>query len=597
MVTIGHTLPRSTSVAIACTMLCATQIANAQSIKVSVPREYEVGRPFNITFTVGSTDDIRVLEEPKLSGLELLYGPAINSRSSFGYNNGQVYSNSETAVVYTAIANHEGKYTISGLKLKVGNKELSAQAATINIVAATSARNIAQGARAERAPSSTTAEYKYEALVPRRSVYVQEALPIVYKLYATEQPRIEPPQPSVYDGFVSLDLMGNKDRQMVLERSGGKDWISVEMMKDLLFAQHAGQLTIPANELTVLTTLRDPGGDIFLTRTLPRTLSTKPITIEVKALPEEGKPTDFSGAVGNFTARYELSSTEWRTNEAVNLKLVLEGAGNLKIASLPRITLPDDIEVYDPVENTEQTYEGGQLRSKRTIEYNLIPRNTGRVTIPSVTLSFFDPQSGQYRSTSTKELAVQIKQGKNISGETTIVNAGRNADDNTPYGLMQELETVHTGRSYGLWLLLGHFSVMLGSWAIYSLLRKRRAERADTVGYAERQANKLATKRLALAHSYLEMNNKDKFLEEVLNALWGYLGDKLRLAPSELSRDNVSEHLHAKGIAPEVIQRLSATIDAIEFARFAPSGQSTPLAGLYEQVREAISTIETSKTK
>lgn len=584
-------------IAIVSTVLGTAQVANAQSIKVSVPREYEVGRPFNIRFSVASTDDIQVLEEPKLSGLDLLYGPSISSQNSISYVNGQVQSKSESAVIYTVMAQHEGKYTISGLRLRVGNKELNAQPVTISIVASSGGRNTMREDRAERAPSSSNAEYKYEALVPRRSVYVQEALPIVYKLYATEQPRIESPQPTVYEGFVSLDLLGNKDRQMVLERSGGKDWVSVEMMKELLFAQHAGQLTIPANELTVLTTLRDPGGDIFLTRTIPRTLATKPITIEVKALPEEGKPADFSGAVGNFTARYELSSTEWRTNEATNLKLVLEGAGNLKIASLPRITLPDDIEVYDPVEHTEQTYEGGQLRSKRTIEYSLIPRNTGRVTIPSVTLSFFDPQAGQYRSTSTKEIAVQIKQGKNVAGETTIVNAGRNADDNTPYGLKQELEQAQATRTYGLWLLLGHLAVMLASWAAYTLLSRRRAERADTVGYAERRANKIATKRLTLAHKYLQENNKDKFLEEVLNALWGYLGDKLRLAPSELSRDNVSEHLYARGIAPEVVQGLCTTIDAIEFARFAPTAQSTPLVELYEQAREAISTIETSKSK
>lgn len=584
-------------IAIVSTVLGTAQVANAQSIKVSVPREYEVGRPFNIRFSVTSTDDIQVLEEPKLSGLDLLYGPSISSHNSISYVNGQVQSKSESAVIYTVMAQHEGKYTISGLRLRVGNKELNAQPATISIVASSGGRNTMREDRAERAPSSSNAEYKYEALVPRRSVYVQEALPIVYKLYATEQPRIESPQPTVYEGFVSLDLLGNKDRQMVLERSGGKDWVSVEMMKELLFAQHAGQLTIPANELTVLTTLRDPGGDIFLTRTIPRTLATKPITIEVKALPEEGKPADFSGAVGNFTARYELSSTEWRTNEATNLKLVLEGAGNLKIATLPRITLPDDIEVYDPVEHTEQTYEGGQLRSKRTIEYSLIPRNTGRVTIPSVTLSFFDPQAGQYRSTSTKEIAVQIKQGKNVAGETTIVNAGRNADDNTPYGLKQELEQAQENRTYGLWLLLGHLAVMLASWAAYTLLRRRRAERADTVGYAERRANKIATKRLTLAQKYLQENNKDKFLEEVLNALWGYLGDKLRLAPSELSRDNVSEHLYARGIAPEVVQGLCTTIDAIEFARFAPTAQSTPLVELYEQAREAISTIETSKSK
>lgn len=586
---------------VVCCLAWSIQVL-AQTIQVVAPREYAAGRPFNITYTVSSRDEASVVSEPQLSGLELLYGPAIGTSSSYNYVNGRVSSSSRTEVTYTVLANNEGKYTVSGFKLRLGDKVLSAQATTITIRGGQSgSANHTWGQGGEETSRANLhneqAQYKYYAQVPRKSVYVQEALPIVYKLQATEQPNINSTKPSTYDGFVSLDLLGNSPRQLRLERIGGRDWVTVEVMKELLFAQHAGQLTIPANELPVLYTLRDPGGDPFLNRTAERILRTEPLTITVKPLPEEGKPQDFSGAVGSFNVRYEVSTTQWKTNEAVSLKLILEGQGNLKIAKLPKISLPTDIEIYDPVENSNQSYEGGVLRSTRVIEYSLIPRNTGSFTIPSVSLSYFNPSTGRYETTATRAIDINVTQGKQQAGETTIVNSGTVQNDKTPYNLKTDVLEHSPYAPMSLRLILLHLGLLLVAFVVYRLLRRRHMERADVLGYAEKRANTVAIKRLTVAQKYLNEGKRDAFLEEVLQALWGYLGDKLKLPTSELSRDNIREHLSTRGIPEEVISRLRTVIDDVEFARFAPSNQSIALDSLYQQAVEAITSIETSKTK
>lgn len=574
----------------------------AQTVKVTAPREYAAGRPFSITYSVNSSEQAEVISNPNLSGLELLYGPAVGTTSSYTYTNGKVSGSSQTEVTYTVLANREGKYTISGFKLRLAGKELSAQPTTITIRGGhTSGASNSWGEDENenyRNPRNVEqALYKYYAYVPRKTVYVQEALPIVYKLQATEQPSINATKPSTYDGFVSFDLLGNTPRQLQLERIGGRDWVTVEVMKELLFAQHAGQLTIPANELPILYTLRDPSGDPFLNQTSERILRTEPLTITVKPLPEQGKPQDFSGAVGLFSVRYEVSSTQWKTNEAVSLKLILEGQGNLKIAKLPKISLPTDIEIYDPVENSDQKYEGGVLRSTRIIEYSLIPRNTGSLTIPSVTLSYFNPTLGRYESTSTKAIKIEIVQGKQRTDEATIVSSGTVQNEKTPYGPKSDLDAIAPFAPHLLRLLLVHLVTIVLAILIYRLLRRRYAERADVVGYAEKRANAIAIKRLTKAQKYLETQQREAFLEEVLNALWGYLGDKLRLPISALSRDNVRQHLVERGIEEVTIQQLTSVIDEVEFARFAPSAGTTSLETLYEHAVQTITAIETSKTK
>lgn len=570
----------------------------AQSIHIKAPQIVEQGQSFSITYSIEGREEIELIQQPSFAGFELLYGPAVGNRSSMSIINGNVRSESYSDVTYTLLADKEGKYNISGLKLRVNGKELSAKPISISVRAGSGQGGFAYDERPRQTERSEQAQYKYVALVPRRSVYVQEALPITYQLQSTEYPRLSRDiKPSVYDGFVSLDLLGSNPRQSKIQSIGGRDWVTADLIQELLFAQHPGQLTIPSNEVYVLYTHRDDSGNPFLNEQSEKLLRSEALQISVKPLPEAGKPEDFSGAVGSFTARYEVSSKEWKTNEASTIKLILEGQGNLKIAKLPKISLPNDIEVYDPVEKSEQSYQGGVLRSVRTIEYNLIPRNTGSITIPSVSLSYFNPTSGQYQRTQTKAIQVSISQGKQSQTEATILGTNKEGDEHTPYGLISDLEPVAPFAPYGLQLFFGHLAAICLAVLVYKVIRRRQVARADVLGFAASRAKQVAHKRLQQAKKQLEAQHKEAFLEATLNALWGYLGDKFKLPTSALNRDYVREHLQSLGVAEEHIQSLRQCIDDVEFARFAPSDEGSNLARLYEQAVEVITAIETSKIK
>ena len=577
-----------TQALVASILLISPLALQAQQIKVNAPREYAAGRPFNITYSLSINDnDVRIVSNPNLHGLDLAYGPAVSTSSSVSYINGRMSSQSSTEVTYTVVGDQEGTYSVSGFKLRVGGKDLSAPAVTIRITGG--------GGNTQRSSSSIKesrgAEYHYQASVSKRSVYIQEPLPVVYTLSSTESPQINDVKPPSYDGFVSLDLLGNTQRQMRIERRGGRDWAVVDIMKDLLFPQHAGKLTIPSAEISVRYTLRDASGDPLLNQVVPRTYATSPIEITVKPLPEEGKPADFSGAVGSFNVRYETKQNDWKTNEATTLKIILEGQGNLKIAKLPKLSLSNDIELYDPVEHSDQSYNGGKLHSVRTIEYNLIPRKVGVVKIPSLSISYFNPATSRYETTATEALSIKVKQGKNENIQTTI-HSGADGNDSMPSGVIDN-DNDDSAFNPNLWqLILTHLIALVGGIIGLVYLKKHYSYTDDKLRVIADKAKGVAHKRLKTARQYLNDGNRDAFLEEILNSIWGYLGDKLRLPLSELNRNNITELLISREVSTEKVNELVALINQIEFARFAPQTEDNSSEHLYELVVEVIAHLE-----
>ena len=575
--------------------------AFGQSITVQVAKEQQVGRPFTIVYSLQSSDDVEITHTPNFAGLELLYGPALSASQNYSIVNGKVSSSSRTDITYTLISDREGRYKVSGLQLKIGNKTLTAKDVEVNI---SSNKNTSSSHGSQNKQYGLSdllvdqGQYKYHAIVPGKTVYEQEALPVIYRLQSTERPNITNVQQSAYDGFISLDLLGNEPRQMKVERVGGTDWVVIDIMKELLFAQRAGELTIPSNDLSIRYTYKDPGGDPFLGLTREKTLSSEEIKIKVLPLPQEGKPNDFSGAVGNFFARYETSHTQWKTNEASSLKLILEGQGNLKVASLPQISLPEDVEVYDPVENTQQTYTNGVLKSIRTIEYSLIPRKIGLLTIPSVHLNFFNTQTGKYQTTATKELKIKIVQGRAAEKEEGLGKVDGEHSENMPYSLIDSIGGEKT--SYINWsnLLLWHVLLFVVFVVCYKILLKELAKREDNINFASSRAKRKAQTRLKTAKNHLANNEIKAFHGELLQAIWGYLSDKLRIPQSNLSRDLVNIELQKINIAEPIIIKLNQLIDNVEYARF--SSQKTEKntdEELLQQAEELLTAIENTSIK
>ena len=566
----------------------------AQTIRVEVPQTVVQGTPFQLSYTYSGSEDFERVTEPKAAGLQVLYGPARQQMSSYQNINGRSSSTSSVSLTFTLLAEHTGNISIPAVTALLGEKRVTVHGATVRVLPpdknASSARS--QGT----AGTSVTGTYFFRALPSATVVYEKQAFPIRYKLYATTEFEINSYEAPQYDGFLSEKQADDGRRQLQLETYQGRNYRTVDILSEVLFPQRSGTLTIPTSKIGLRVPVAQADADPFFGSSMmgDREVRSAPVTIQVRPLPTEGKPADFSGAVGSFRMRAELLTKTPKTNESLTIRLTLEGTGNLKQVTSPSISFPQDFEVYDPKETYEEKISATEVYGKKIIEYFAIPRRTGAVTIPSLSFSYFDPHLGRYETLRSQTFTLQVAQGRETA-----------ADDRSSLRQQEQLlRQLYSEGSLGapkglLWaqswsyLLLFPLIALIGLIA-YLVIARDRGLRADSLGYKASRASSVATKRLRIARKLLEAGEREAFYEETLRALWGYLGDKLRLPASELSRASVSELLRMRGLDEEIIARLTAVIDEVEFARYAPAKEGD-MQALYDTTAEVISAIDTHK--
>ena len=549
----------------------------AQVVRVEVPQTVVQGASFQLSYTYSGSEDFERVTEPKVAGLQVLYGPARQQMSSFQSVNGRNSSTSSVSLTYTLMAERTGSITIPAATATIGGKRVNVHGATVRVLPPD--KNAPAG-RSQSGGATTTGSYFFRALPGATVVYEKQAFPIRYKLYATTEFDINTFEAPQYDGFLSEKQADDGRRQLQLETYQGRNYRTVDILSEVLFPQRSGTLTIPSSKIGIRVPVPQASDDPFFGSAVlaDRTVESAPVTIQVRPLPTEGQPKDFSGAVGSFRMRAELLTKTPKTNESVTIRLTLEGTGNLKQVISPAIAFPQDFEVY----------------GKKIIEYFAIPRRTGSVTIPALTFSYFDPKLGRYETLRSQTFSLNVAQGP----ETASDDRGSLRQQEQLLRQLHDTEGVSApkGLRWAMswsYLLLFPLIALLGFIA-YLVIAHQRGLRADSLGYKASRASSVATKRLRTAHKLLKAGKRDAFYEEALRALWGYLGDKLRLPVSELSRSSVSEILRTRGLGEETIRRLTQVIDEVEFARYAPAKEGD-MQALYDTAAEVIGAIDSHK--
>ena len=308
-------------------------------------------------------------------------------------------------------------------------------------------------------------------------------------------------------------------------------------------------------------------------------LVTSQLTIESNPLPA-GKPDNFSGGVGEFTISSSINNVNVKTNDAVTVKLVISGTGNMKFISTPEVKFPEDFEVYDPkVDNNFRLTNAG-LSGSQVIEYLAIPRNAGNYKIPAIEFCYFDIKSNSYKTLRTEEYDLHVEKG--AGNATSNIAYFTNKEDlkvlNEDIRYIKQNDVTLSPRGSFLYGSLGYWLFYLitgGAFVIFFIIyRKQIAANANVAKMRTKKANKVAVKRMKQAGKLLTENKKDAFYDEVLKALWGYISDKLNIPVSRLSKDNIE--------------------DELEFARFAPGSDNQAMDKVYSASLEVISKMENS---
>ena len=435
------------------------------------------------------------------------------------------------------------------------------------------------------------------ANVSKTSAFEQEALVYTIKLYssyagvkfagATSAP--------TFDGFVIEESKINTI-QMDYETYNGKTYATAEIARYIIFPQTTGDLKVLGNTYTISVNsqeyYKDPDwGHLTINR--PVNLNVKPndLIVKVKPLPSP-RPANFSGGVGEFEIKSELQNSKLKTNHAASIVYSISGSGNLKYLKLPDLNniFPSQLEVYSPSVKENVAVNSNNTVGDISFDYSFMPLEEGEYAIPSVELVYFNPSTGKYETKQAKGYNVEVTKGE--------VSSKSQKKDRLVYNT--KLEDVGVNKSstklivdslsYWLWYIV---PILLLIIAI-SIYRRRINDLADIDLLKSKKANKVARKRLKKAEICLRAKDVDKFYDEILSAMWGYIGDKLRIPISDLNRENVRQKLGDAGVNSEDLDSLISLIDECEFAKYSSSLGQISMDNVYMHACDVINKLDNS---
>lgn len=560
------------------------------AVTANAPSTVKSGQAFRIEYTINVQG--AQLGQPDLSGLD--YYGASTSQSVSIVNGSMTVKYS---VYYTVAAPNAGTYKIPPVTAEYNGKTYKSKELVITAQdnpQQNQAQN--QGGSQNQQPSQAEEQVSgsgnlfIDVNVNKKEVYVGQHIVLSAGFYSRYniQEIADTKLPS-YNGFWVKEISTPSRITLQQKLINGVPYSYGLLHKKVLIPQRAGELVIEPYSIDFIT--REGFWDSY-----KRTGKSTAKTIKVKQLPSP-KPDNFGGAVGSFNISMTADKEEVKLDDPLTIKVTLTGNGNIQLCEAPKVDIPSAFEAFPPKSAENIKTDDSGMSGTRTFSYVAIARQPGEITIPAVKFSYFDLATKSYKTVSTNELTIKIT-GERDSTATAFTGGVIKSDvENLGSDIRFikqgfELKSKKFGffNSFEFWMII--LVLALAFTAVILLRLQQIKNNANLAAVKNRKAGRTSRKRLKKAAEYMKQNKKDEFYEEVLNALWGYLGDKLEMPASELTRDNVVEKLGDKGVSKDAVEPFVNTLNDCEFERYAPSGLARPLQDMYTRAAEAIEQME-----
>lgn len=514
--------------------------------------------------------------QPSFDGFKIIAGPSqqvsqswVNGKSSFE----KIYS-------YFLLPTQKGTLIIKQASIEYNGQIYKTQPLKINVTSA-----VEESKDPNDTQISADDNIYLVADISKTNPYINEPITVVYKLYFSYNIGIsnwrELDKPK-YNDFWSQNI---DVKQLVLEEGmfKGEKYRFVVLRKTVLYPQKSGKLVIEPLSLDIdvqlPTNRRDMFGRVVVTNDNKR-VSAGAKTIAVRALPEAGKPADFSGAVGKYDFRVTPSKTNLKSGESLDLVVSVSGNGNMKLFNLPKPVVPNSLEMYDPVHDEKVTTSLSGMSGKIVDSYTIIPQFKGNYPIKPMQFSYFDLGSGTYKTISSPEIMINVLDGPSANDQvaTTTPGTSKNviaANEQFKYiksksnlVSMKEDDFLGSNTFYGLMLLP---IVLLPLIVLFK--KKKEAIDGDVFGNRIKMNNRLAKKYLSEAKK--QINNKEPFYVALEKAMHNFLKAKLHIETSEMSKSNIQELLLSRKADAQTVNNFIDLTENCELARFAQSSSAS----------------------
>lgn len=589
--------------------------ALAQTLTGSAPSNVSVGEQFRLTYTVNTQNvsDFRAGNIPE--ELEVLIGPNKSMQSSYQMINGHTSSSSSITYTYIVCATKNGTFTIPPAHVVVGGKSIASNSLTVKVTGSAqggpgASRQRQQGGGEELRDAGSRisgSDLFIKVSANKKRVYEQEPILLTYKVYTRVSLHSLNGKMPDLKSFYSQEVDLPKSPEYKVETLNGNSYKTVTWQQYVMFPQMTGKLQVPSitYEGLVIQQNRnvDPfeaffnGGSGYVE--VKTKIQAPSLDIEVMPLPD--RPAGFSGGVGKFNISAQLDKTEVKANDPVTLRVIISGTGNLKLVKQPVVDFPKDFDKYDAkiTDKTKLTANG--IEGSMVYDILFVPRHQGKYEIPPIEFTYFDTSANAYQTVKTESFALDVEKGSgsasvsDFTGQEGLQELAKDIRHiKTGNARSQDMDNFFFG-STAYWIAIAVLVLLFVSLCI--IFRHRAMENANITKQRGKKANKVATKRLKKASRLMEEGKASEFYDEVLRALWGYVGDKLNMPVEQLSRDNISLRLAERGVRDDIVGKFIGALDECEFVRYAPGDPKGNMNKVFEKAMTAIENIEETMKK
>ncbi len=559
---------------------------------------------FRLQYTVNSQSVTNISNLPEIPGFEVLYGPSRSTNFSMQIINGKQTQNSSTTYTYVLMAKKKGTFTLPKMTVTVGGSNYTSNAVQVKVMANSNASSGTPSSQPSVVKTPTASKISNKDLfiavtANKSEVYEQEPVLLTYRVYSrVNLTELRGNMPDL-KGFMVKEIPLPQQKSFSIDSFNGENYYTTVWSQYLMFPQQSGKLTIPKIKFDGVVVVSNPNIDLldaFFNGTSSsiqqrKTIIAPSLNINVKPLPDN--PEDFSGGVGIFSIKAKAKTSTLKQYETLDLQVTISGSGNVDLIKAPKVEFPSDFDIYDPKMTNSTKLTSTNMNGSLVIDYIAVPKNKGHYTIPSIKLTYFDTQSHSYKTIQTDPVEIEV-----LKGEKNAY-----ADKQREILAKSDIRFIKTGDvklhqkedifwNTPIYWLLYLFGIVV-SIMIFYFVNHRMSIKGDSILMRRQGANRLAIRRLKKAQQLQKKGQSDVFYEEMLNALNGFVADKLNIPISEFSKDRMAEELKHYGVNQDLSERYIHLLDECEFMRYAGgSANTTQMEGIYRRGLELISLLD-----
>jgi hypothetical protein len=519
------------------------------------------------------------LPDPEMPNLAMFEVSSQGTSTNLSIVNGQVES-SQT-YNYMLFPRKQGTFVIKPAVVVHNRKRYESGEVTLTVL--DSGVGTPQSTEsAGKTQSGETRDVFLVAELNKNKVYVNEQVTLTIKfchaVRLLSQPDYTPPQTTDF----WADML--EPQRTYYQNINGRRYSVIEL-NTALFPTRSGELTIGSAMASVTVRgqqrrSRDPFSmfDNFFDRGVTKTVRSRPLTLNVLPLPSQGKPVDFSGTVGDFEIVSSVDKTSVDVNQPVTVTYKIRGTGNIKTVAEPAIEDLPDFRIYRASSDEKISKIDGIVGGTKVFEETYIPKRAGQLTIPPVSLDFFNPATKKYRTISTKAITLNVSQP--ALGEYADIPVpqvpGRIIDPKAKDIRYIKSDPGHLAPARSL-ILFSPLYLILNGIPFLILVsvfvaQKKREKLASDIGYARsRRAKKMARKRLAKARKMAGSAESADFFAEIRLALFAFVADKLNISPHGMTSDNLLDILNERSVDESMLDKIKDILRRADFAQYSSS--------------------------